>query len=29
MSDILKSALDRSKSEIAQVVVKKEDLFKN
>lgn len=29
MSDILKSALDRSKAEIAQVVVKKEDLFKN
>lgn len=29
MSDILKSSADRSKSEIAQVVVKKEELFKN
>lgn len=29
MSDILKSSADRSKAEIAQVVVKKEELFKN
>lgn len=29
MSDILKSALDRSKAQIALVTVKKEELFKN
>jgi hypothetical protein len=28
MNDILKSAIDRSKAEIAQVTVKKEELFK-
>lgn len=29
MSDILKSSIDRSKAEIAQVALKKEDLYKN